>query len=152
MGTGNHVLGVILRTRMQVAGIGRSRGIARGRARSGLVALGVEGKRDSVHPDLSFGSWPEAFASASEFPIPVSCKPQLPVFDTFPKEKRLLGSTFRKTRSFSITCTAFALRFSRVAKTFKNPMKVHHFSDQSCAVVPIWISSFPCQALTKSLP
>ena len=42
LGTGNHVLGVILRTRMQVAGIGRSRGIARGRARSGFVALGVE--------------------------------------------------------------------------------------------------------------
>ncbi len=33
---------LFLRTRMQVAGIGPSRGIARGRARSGFVALGVE--------------------------------------------------------------------------------------------------------------
>jgi len=50
-------LGVILRTRMQVAGIGPSRGIARGRARSGFVSLGVEEKRDSemLLADLGLG-------------------------------------------------------------------------------------------------
>ena len=141
-----------MRTRMQVAGIGPSRGIARGRARSGFVALGVEGKRDSVHPDLSFGSCPEAFASASEFPIPVSEKVNFCNLHTCTKEKRLLGSTFRKNPPTLTTCIAFALRFLRVAKTFKNPMKMHHFSDQSCAAVPMWTSLFPCQALTKSLP
>ena len=141
-----------MRTRMQVAGIGPSRGIARGRARSGFVALGVEGKRDSVHPDLSFGSCPEAFASVSEFPILVSEKVNFAHLHTCTKEKRLLGSTFRKNPPKVNTCIAFALRFFRVAKTFKNPMKMHHFLDQSCAVVPMWTSSFPCQALTKSLP
>ena len=62
------------------------------------------------------------------------------------------GALFAKKHPKVNTCIAFALRFFRVAKTFKNPMKMHHFSDQSCAAVPMWTSLFPCQALTKSLP
>ena len=146
------LFGVILRTRVHLAVIGPTGGIPRGRARSGFVALGVEGKRDSVPPDPSFGSVPEAFPSASEFPILVSEKINFGHLHTCTKEKRLLGSTFRKNPPKVNTCIAFALHFPRVAKTFKNPMKMHNFSDQSCAVVPMWTSSFPCQALTKSLP
>ena len=146
------LLGVILRTRMQVAGIGPSGGIARGRARSGFVALGVEGKRDSVHPDPSFGSVPEGVSEHFRVSNSGFAKSQLLPVAYVHEGKATFGEHFSQNPLILLHMYSVCAPFFRVEKTFKNPMKMHDFPDQSCAVVPMWTSLFPCQALTKSLP